>query len=1125
MNEMTFKEEFNKLNVSQRKAVRTIEGPVMVVAGPGTGKTQLLSMRVANILRSTDANPNNILCLTFTESGAAAMRQRLVKLTGQAAYGVAIHTFHSFGSEIINRYGDYFYRGAHFRPADQLSSYEALREIFDKLSHDNPLASTMNGEYTGLKDAQKAISDLKKSGLTPDELNLILDHNDSFISFAEPILSAAFEARLSKKSFTTVESAMHDLELYEDQPVPVIGYKALSELCSASLSSALSAAQDAGSTKPLTAWKNKWLEKGDTGSQVFKDRKRNNKLRALSGIYYEYLVAMQERSLYDFDDMILRVVHAMEVFADLQLNLQEQYQYVLVDEFQDTNGAQMRLLWNLTNNEQSDGRPNILVVGDDDQAIYSFQGADLGNILQFSELYRQPAVITLTDNYRSTSPILKAARALVVQGSERLESTMKGINKTLHARNDTPDAPHVSFTLLPKQSDEYFWLVNKIKARIKSGIPASDIAIIGRNHVELQRILPYIAESGLPLRYERQDNALDLPVIRLLELLAEVINDIGLQRYDVVDENLPKLLAHPSWRLTTHDVWQLSLKAYKDRRFWLEIMLESDGKLRDIAEWLIVISHTAQHEPLEIIMDKMLGGQEPQVAEAENEEAAAPFDDGPKEEYTSPIRAHFFPANGLKTNASHYITNLTALTVIRRRLREYRPDKTLLLEDFCHFIAMHRRINLSIGIGDEMNTEDEAIHVMTAHKSKGLEFDTVFVTCASDSIWGAGGRGRSGSISFPANLPLAPSGDSDDERIRLLYVALTRAKAQLFLSCHKKDNRGKEALPASYLLIPEFTTTDGEADGSQSSAIIAAEAVWHEHLTRLPKADMKQLLQPTLEHYRLSATHLNNFLDVANGGPESFLLQNLLRFPQAMSPSAAFGSSVHGALQRAHAHLSATGTKRPVEDVLHDFEELLCGHQVSKTDLQRLLQKGSDVLQNFMAQRYDSFTPDQIAERSFSNQAVTVDGVRLTGAIDLMNIDMPSRSITVTDYKTGKPATSWSGKTEFEKIKLHKYRQQLMLYKLLVENSRDFASKGFVVTSGVLQFVEPTSGGDIVALEMSYDDSELEEFKTLLKAVWNHIQSLSMPDTAQYPPTLKGILAFEATLIEKMSANSLTPLS
>ncbi len=1107
-----FAEHYRALNARQKLAVDTIEGPVMVVAGPGTGKTQLLSMRVANILQKSDVNASNILCLTFTESGAAAMRERLVSLLGQSAYGVAIHTFHSFGTEIINQYPDYFYRGAHFRATDELSSYEVLRDIFDTLKHDNPLAMNMNGDYTALRDTQRAISDLKKSGLTPDELMQILDHNDSFIVTAEPTLQALFSERLSKKSFIRAQHTVDELGKYQETPLPVIGYTPISEIALHSLSDSLHAAQVQNSTKPLGTWRSNWLEKDEAGQYVFKDHKRNKKLRALSGVYYDYLIAMQKRSLYDFDDMILRVVHALEVFSELRLNLQEQYQYILVDEFQDTNGAQMRLLYNLTNNEVSAGQPNVLVVGDDDQAIYQFQGADISNILNFKELYKAPKIITLTDNYRSTNTILKAARSVITQASVRLETTINTIDKSLTAhRKDagTELRTHVHFT----SSDEYKWIADHIKEQLQSGVTASEIAIIGRNHAELQKIVPYLYRADIPITYERQDNVLLSAPIMLVEQVARILSLLGQQQFAEVDALMPELLAHPAWSIATIDIWNLSLKAYKDHRFWLEIMLESSGKLKDLAEWLIVTSHMAQHEPLEGILDTILGTDEFQVAHEQHDETE-PFSHVTHEEFISPLRAYFFPSNGLRLAASDYLSYLSALTTIRRRLREYKPDTTLYLKDFCDYIDLHRKTGIVINnYNNELQSANDSVHVMTAHRSKGQEFDVVYILSLSDQIWGARSRARSSSLSFPHNLPLSAAGDNDDERIRLLYVAMTRARKQLFLSTHQYSSTGKDVLLASYANIPELPVISYQKSSDPTTTISTAETIWHENIVKLPQANVESLLRQTLERYKLSATHLNNFLDVTAGGPQAFLLQNLLRFPQSISPRAAFGSAVHGALQRAHAHLSATGKRRPVEDVLHDFEELLGTHQLMRHDLDHMQHKGSDVLQQYLQKRYDSFTDTQVVERNFNNQHIHVGDVSLTGAIDLLDIDEAHKTVIVTDYKTGKAARTWKGTTEYEKIKLHKYKQQLMLYKLLIENSRDYGNK-YTVEKGVVEFVEPTPAKqDIILLELYYDSTELEEFKKLLAVVWHHIQTLDFPDISGYEQSYNGILKFEKDLL------------
>ena len=135
-----FDDEFKRLNGEQRRAVEATEGPLLVLAGPGTGKTQLLSMRVANILRKNDVLPGNILCLTFTDNAARNMRERLSTIIGQPAYHVAIHTFHSFGADIINQYPDYFTGRQLLQQMDELGRYELLHGIFEGLPHSNPLS-------------------------------------------------------------------------------------------------------------------------------------------------------------------------------------------------------------------------------------------------------------------------------------------------------------------------------------------------------------------------------------------------------------------------------------------------------------------------------------------------------------------------------------------------------------------------------------------------------------------------------------------------------------------------------------------------------------------------------------------------------------------------------------------------------------------------------------------------------------------------------------------------------------------------------------------------------------------------------------------------------------------------
>ena len=1086
---MDFITRYQKLNTAQKEAVDTTEGPVMVIAGPGTGKTELLSMRVANILKRTDTLPENILCLTFTESGAIAMRERLATIIGPAAYKVAIHTFHSFGTEIINQNAQFFYHGATFRPADELSSYELLRVIFDELEYDNPLASKMNGEYTYLKDTLDTISQLKKSGLTSDELLQVLDANDAVLDTVEPKLSPIFATRLSKLAIPQLAELIDDIRTSGGE-IRFPGIAPLSLILADSLGEATAEALEQNSTKPITKWRNQWMKKDESSAFALKSRAQAIKLRAVSYVYFQYLTRMQQAQLFDFDDMILRVVHGLEVFAELRFNLQEKFQYILVDEFQDTNLAQMRILHNLASSEVNEGRPNIMTVGDDDQAIYSFQGADIGNINGFLQAFPSTKLITLTDNYRSSELILSHARSIITQGESRLENNIAGLNKSLVARNIPPNTA-VELREFTSTLHERSQLVEMISKQLKQGVQADSIAVLARRHHEIVALLPYFSQANIPVNYERRDNILELESIKLCELVAKILVALFEKRHTDAESLLPQLLAHPAFQFQPIDIWNLSLKASQNHTSWLELM-STTPQFIPLFQWLVSQSQALAHTPLEYMLDEIVGKVES------------------RETYTSPLLHYFFAPEKLSQTPDSYLIHLEALRSIRARLRDYHPDETPTLQSFLEFIHLHRTANTPItSIRSETTKQTNAITLMTAHKSKGLEFDHVYIIGAVDSSWGERVRPRARLITFPENLPLAPAGDSLDDRIRLFYVACTRAKKQLFISYSTSDENNRSLLPASFLLNNAWQKIVMPHETMSENAIAASEASWYKPLVSPLQPELKQVLRPVLEKYKLSATHLCAFLDIARGGPQTFLLERLLQFPQAPSPSAAYGSAVHATLHHAHTHLVATGKQRPHEDILHDYEQYLENCHLPAKEFQEYLQKGSDVLTTYLDAKYDSFTPTQKTELNFAGQSVVLGEAHLTGTLDL--IDITDDTLVITDYKTGKAALSWSGRTEYEKMKLHRYKQQLMFYHLLTMHSRDYSK--YKVSKAVLQFVEATPKGEIAGLEASFSREDLETFIQLIQAVWQHIIVLNLPDTSRYEPTYKGILAFENDLL------------
>ncbi len=1065
----------------------------MVIAGPGTGKTELLSIRVAHILKTTDTLPENILCLTFTDSGANAMRERLVGIIGKDAYKVAIHTFHSFGTEVINQNGQFFYEGAHFRPADNLSRYEIIHTIFESLGYNNVLNKKMNGDFTYLNDSLKVISELKKSGLTSDELLEILDANDSAIEKAEQLLSPIFATKINKNTAEQLSKHIDSIRSSATE-IALLGSVPLATILADSLDTAVEKSQSDNSTKPVTAWRNKWFTKNERGDFVLKSRERQVKLRAISSIYEQYLARMQESSLYDFDDMILRVVHALEVFDDLRFNLQEKYQYIMVDEFQDTNMAQMRIIHNLTNNIAQGDTPNIMVVGDDDQAIYSFQGADISNIIDFRHTYPKTKIISLTDNYRSGSVILQRARSIIIQGTERLENHIKELDKELSAKS-TRGPGQLSVIEADTIDDERHFIVTQIKESIKKGKNPSDIAVLARKHSEIEKILPYFVREGIPISYERRDNVLEQPPVILVEQLSRILIGLYLGQHHDVNVLLPQLLSHPAWGIAPMKLWQLSLNAHANHSTWLDEMAK-DPSFSDLHTWLVEAALSIPHTPLETMLDVVVG--KPINAD----------DQAPK--FVSPIFNYYFSDSSLATNADKYIQHLEALRAIRSKLRDYRPSEIPTLLSFIEFIDLHRSIGSGITSLHSVVPTDDAVHLMSAHASKGLEFDTVYVLGAIDTTWGERARSRVSLISYPENLPLTPAGDTSDERLRLFYVALTRAKNELTISYSLSDDSAKSTALAGFLVGESAQPIDSQHGAAR--ALEVAELRWYEPLVTPLSSPLKDLLLPQLKSYQLSVTHLTNFLDVSRGGPQMFLLQNLLRFPQAMSPAASYGSAIHQTLQQAHQYLAANGERQPVEDILHNFEVALSDKHLASSDFEAYLQKGSDHLQSFLTVRYETFTTTQKVELDFANQHVIIDDAHLTGKLDLVDID--GKTMTVSDYKTGKPSRSWTGKADYEKIKLHKYKMQLMFYKLLVENSRDWSN--YQVENADIQYVEPTVTGDIVTLETEFDSAEQERLKLLVSAVWKRITTLDLPDISKYDESLKGMLAFEQDLIDNI---------
>lgn len=1118
---MDFHTRYATLNANQRQAVDYIHGSLLVVAGPGTGKTELLSMRTAQILRQTDTLPDSILCLTFTESGATNMRQRLRQIIGEDAYKIAIHTFHSFGTEIINQHRQYFFRGADAQPADELTQHQIVTGILEGLDWRNPLSAKNNGEFVYTSELIRVISEFKQSGLTPAELRLVMADNQRVIADIAPNIQQVFAAKISKKTIELFAPLAEKIAerigggnsvTTANLPSSITPY---AQVLALSIAHAAQEAIDANSTKPLTAWKNKWCEKNAAGEFVLKDFAASEKLSAAIDVYEAYGNVLAERSLFDYEDMILSVIQACEAHPELRANLQEQFQFIMVDEFQDTNLAQLRLLFDLTGDEDN---PNIMAVGDDDQAIFSFQGADVGNIQRFRQHYHDPKIIVLTDNYRSAADILTAARGVITQGTDRLENTIDGLSKqlTAHASGSGTRVEVQEFT---SASEERAGVAQHIAELIKRGENPAHITVIARHHKELIELLPYLYRQNLTVNYERHDNILEQDIIQALDKLARVVMAIHQNSLDVANSLLPEVIAHPAFGFSALDIWRLSLHAYNHRQLWLESML-ANSTFRPFGEWLLERAKDVPNLPLEEQLDKLLGleaGEEPllglrtAIAARASSDARREKRSPSKGSSLNSLAAHYFSPQALAQNPDAYLTTLESLRTLRQKLRDRTTDATPTLADFLEFIDLHRSTKTRLThIRPQASALGGAINLMTAHKSKGLEFPHVFVIGAIDSAWGEKVRSRSRLIRYPANLQLQPAGTSYDERLRLFFVAMTRAKTTLTMTYSQTNDAGSDTMIASFLA--DHAPTIIPAADTPAAQITVAQTDWSTRLSAPITAKLKDVLAPTLETYKLSVTHLNNFLDVSRGGPQNFLLNNLLRFPSAKSPAASYGTAIHASLQQLHNLLGADHRLPPTERILHYFRTSLESQHLPPDDFELYLDKGTAALTAFLDAKSSDFHDTELAELDFAHQGVIVGGARLTGKLDVADIDKHNKTIFVTDYKTGKPSHSWKGASDYEKIKLHKYRQQLMFYQLLVESSRDYGNFSF--TGARLQFVEPDmKTGDIFSLEDTFSEEELAEFARLINVVWRKITALELPDISGYSADYKGMVQFEEDLL------------
>ena len=560
MQNSKYEELYKLLNIDQKEVVDSIEGPVLVVAGPGTGKTQTLSLRVANILKTQDINPENILCLTFSESGVEQIKRRLNLVIGSSeANNVYVSTYHGFGNDLLNHNLINTNLFNDLNAINDLGATHIIKTILDKLPYSSSLKKN-----NFIKDIKSTISEAKKAYLTYQDIQEIAEANISYTLEATKItLKLSDKLRLvSKKSVDDFRFLLKELKDIKDNNKD----ESFKTIVINELKDALDFFDNEASTKLITKWKSKYLAKNELDQQIFNSLDQNKKLIDLSEIFRLYQEELEKQKLYDFDDMILNSIKLLKENPNIKYSLQERFQYILVDEFQDTNASQNNLLKLLIDNPVNEKRPNILVVGDDDQAIFAFQGAKYSHMLEFYNDYNDVKVITLKTNYRSTDEIIEISKKIANKIESRLDHDLNQIDKNF--KSSSTKNGQIQRLHFKTELEQNSWLSNELKKNTKN-----DSAVISTKHRDLEKIANLLEEQGLAIDYEKRENILENQYFMELVYLAKTIIAIKQKDHHSINYLMPIVLNFEFLNLPTELIWQMSWQSKDNHTPWSDVSL------------------------------------------------------------------------------------------------------------------------------------------------------------------------------------------------------------------------------------------------------------------------------------------------------------------------------------------------------------------------------------------------------------------------------------------------------------------------------------------------------------------------------------------------------------------------
>ena len=998
---------YDELNENQKLAVDTIEGPVMVIAGPGTGKTQILACRIGKILQETDTLPENILCLTYTDAGVVTMRKRLTSFIGPASYKVNIHTFHAFCNEVIQE-NLYLFEKTALDLISELEKIELFKQLVDSFPKNNLLKRYRGDVYFEINNLDRLFKAMKKEGWTPEFVQQKIDEY------------------------------LKDLPNRDD-----FVYKNNRE--------------------------GKW-KKGDLKPAYQEEIDRMEKLSAAVNEFPRFQQLMHERKRYDFDDMINWVIKAFEENKNLLARYQEQFLYILVDEYQDTSGTQNKIVELLINYWD---KPNVFVVGDDDQSIYRFQGANIENMMDFAGNYTNDLItVILTSNYRSTQPILDISKTLIQQNEDRLVKKIEGLSKELvsshkelkHARNKPLIKEYET------QRQEMIDITLQVQQLLAQNILPKEIAVIYKENKYGEELAEYFRLRNIPYYSKRNLNILELPLAQKIILILKFLAAEHDMPYGG-DEMLFEILHFDWFHIPAIEIARLSVEASTTR------FSDKQSSLRKL------LADKAAEPPKDLFTKNIHDELKKASSVIENFISNVP-NLTLQHLFESIIRESGILNHILQSTDKHF--QLQVLTGLFDFIKdETRRNPSLKLKELIRLIELMEKEDIVLPL-IQVTGNEKGVNLLTAHGAKGLEFEYVFFAGCNSNLWEKK-RKPGGGYKLPDTIFLSQPKTNDEEELRrLFYVAITRTKQHLHISFSKFKNDGKEMEPS--LFIEEIRA---EHDLPVEKIFITEEmlsefSILHFAEAAAPEIEKleKEFIERMLDKFVMNVTALNNFLKC----PLEFYFKNLIRIPSPKNEATEFGSAVHYALEQLFRKMQDSGKEQFLskEIFIADFGWYMHRHRESfnKEQFDRRMEYGQEALSNYYDKYISSFNKIVAIERNIRN--VMINNVPIKGKLDKLEFD--GKSVNVVDYKTGDPdkgIPKIKGPSEKDPNG-GDYWRQAVFYKILVDN---YEQKNWKVVSAEFDFIEPDNKKNYQKKKIIITPADIETVTQQITMVWQKIQN------------------------------------